>query len=237
MTVCETAGKRHRDTLAGRIVLLQAGELATVGGEDWARFAASWADLPADTFMADGGTYRQRRYAAFEMSRNGMARLPHQPHFQERAYNTLNGGIARWFAPMELAVADSAPFRHILQAMADKVAAHEAQPPAKWLVEAHQFRIVAQAGQPGLPTPEGLHRDGRDWVLICLIGSGNIGGGETLVRDGANRIVLRHRLMQPGEGLLLDDRMVRHATSPITAIAKDAPAWRDTLVLTFARTA
>lgn len=235
MTVCETAGKQHREAPAAGVIHLPAGELAVAGQESWVRFAASWDNLPADTFMADGGSYRQRRYAAFEASRSGIVRLPHRPHFQERAHNALNGGIARWFAPMEPAVADCTPFRHILQVMADRVATHEARPPAAWLVEAHQFRIVAQAGQPGLPTPEGMHRDGRDWVLICLIGSGNIGGGETLVRDGADRIVLRHRLMQPGEGLLLDDRRVRHETSSIEALVPDAPAWRDTLVLTFAR--
>ena len=32
---------------------------------DWPRFADSWNDLELDTYMADGGRYRWRRYAAY----------------------------------------------------------------------------------------------------------------------------------------------------------------------------
>ena len=35
------------------------------GLRDWASFAASWDDLGVDTYMADGGRYRRRRFAAF----------------------------------------------------------------------------------------------------------------------------------------------------------------------------
>ena len=51
--------------------------------------------------MADGGRYRKRRHAAFG-ARAGepIHRKPHQPHYQSRDYNPLNGGIARWFDPV-----------------------------------------------------------------------------------------------------------------------------------------
>ncbi|MEJ0044812.1 MAG: 2OG-Fe dioxygenase family protein [Rhodospirillales bacterium] len=39
--------------------------LETRGLTDWARFSDSWNDLGVDTYMADGGRYRRRRYAAF----------------------------------------------------------------------------------------------------------------------------------------------------------------------------
>ncbi|RJX69618.1 hypothetical protein D6858_03470 [Tsuneonella suprasediminis] len=47
--------------------------------------------------------------------------------------------------------------------------------------------------------------------------------------------MLEHRLTRPGEALLLDDLTVRHGTTPIECAIPGAPAWRDTLVLTFAQ--
>src|SRR5579871_3664331 len=67
---------------------------------DWRAFAASWDDLGLDTYMADGGRYRKRRHAAFRAGPDGISRKPHQPHYQSRDYNALNGGIARWFEPV-----------------------------------------------------------------------------------------------------------------------------------------
>ena len=75
-----------------RALLEQAGPLT-----DWPAFAASWNDLGPDTYMADGGRYRKRRHAVFAVSAGGIVRQPAQPHYQSRDYNTLNGGIERWF--------------------------------------------------------------------------------------------------------------------------------------------
>jgi hypothetical protein len=66
---------------------------------EWPSFAASWEELGVDIYMADGGRYRRRRFAAFAVSAEGVARKAHQPHYQSRDYNLLNGGIERWFEP------------------------------------------------------------------------------------------------------------------------------------------
>src|SRR5437879_53248 len=68
---------------------------------DFDRFTASWSDLPLDTYMADGGRYRRRRHATYAAGRGAIVRQPHQPHFQSREYNSLNGGITRWFEPVQ----------------------------------------------------------------------------------------------------------------------------------------
>ena len=49
---------------------------------------------PMAAATGSGGT---RRSAP---GRTGSARKPHQPHYQSRDYNALNGGIARWFEPV-----------------------------------------------------------------------------------------------------------------------------------------
>lgn len=204
--------------------------LADVTAPSWAGFARSWDDLPVDGHMADGGTYRRRRYGAFRLAGGDLVRLPHAPHFQETDHNPLNGGVERWFDPIAPATVATAPFATIVARTAALVGGE-----ADWRIEAHQFRISAGPGAPGLPTPEGMHRDGRDRVLILLVGSANLRGGVTTIEDAAGRPLARHRLAAPGEALLLDDARVRHGTSPIERIDPALPAWRDTLVLTFAR--
>src|SRR6201997_1290018 len=78
--------------------------LEAAGLRDWDAFAASWEDLGLDAYMADGGRYRRRRFAAFRASSDGITRKPHQPHYQSRDYNPLNGGVERWFLPVADAI-------------------------------------------------------------------------------------------------------------------------------------
>src|ERR1700754_3178861 len=80
---------------AMRPLLLASGALS-----DWDAFRASWNDLALDTYMADGGRYRRRRHAVYAAGDDGLVRMPHQPHYQSLDYNTLNGGVARWFEPI-----------------------------------------------------------------------------------------------------------------------------------------
>lgn len=71
---------------------------------EWPPFAASWDDLGLDTYMADGGRYRRRRFAAFAVSSECIVRKAHQPHYQSRDHNPLNGGIERWFGAVSEAI-------------------------------------------------------------------------------------------------------------------------------------
>ncbi len=65
-------------------------------------FLDSWNRLEQDQYMADGGQYRKRRHATYAIDSAGQrARLmPYQPHYQTVDYNPLNGGVARYFAPI-----------------------------------------------------------------------------------------------------------------------------------------
>src|SRR5438270_1619982 len=80
--------------------------LQPAGLRDSDGFAASWDDLGVDAFMADGGRYRRRRFAAFRAGPDGISRKPHQPHYQSRDYNPMNGGIERWFLPVTDAIGE-----------------------------------------------------------------------------------------------------------------------------------
>lgn len=202
----------------------------------WHDFAASWNDLPEDRHMADGRRYRRRRFAVLDLEGTSLRRAPHQPHFQARAYNRLNGGIARWFESVSDGIA-SHPIICRLVCSAGEVfdTLFADRPPSPWHVEMHQFRIEASRGQSGLPTPEGIHRDGVDGVVVMLIDRQNVASGITELFDPQKRRLGAFTLAQPGDAVFLDDARIFHGVTPITPLNPDLPAIRDVLVVTFQR--
>jgi hypothetical protein len=207
------------------------------GLSDWDGFAASWDDLGVDTYMADGGRYRRRRHAAFSVSAAGARRKPHQPHYQSRDYNALNGGLARWFEPVTEATAGHPALRAILRTCFEifDACTDPATRPAAWHVELHQFRIEARAGEAGQPTPEGLHRDGVDWVMVLLVRRRNVASGQTSIHDLQRRTLGSFTLATPMEAALVDDGRVYHGVTAIAPLVAGEPAYRDVLVATFRR--
>jgi len=206
-------------------LLAAAGPLS-----DWEAFAASWNDLAVDTYMADGGRYRRRRHAVYAVGDEGIVRAPHQPHYQSRDYNALNGGIARWFEPITT-VGDGPSLRTILgfcQRLFGSLMSS-----VRWHVEVHQFRIEARQDMHGLPTPEGLHRDGVDYVLVLLINRRNIGSGTTTIHALDGRPLGAFTLTEPCDAALVDDARVFHGVTPVEPVDPSLPAFRDVLVVTF----
>ncbi|TCZ56768.1 2OG-Fe dioxygenase family protein [Roseicella aquatilis] len=198
-------------------------------------FAASWDRLEVDRFMADGGRYRRRRHANFTARAGvpGHVRGPHRPHFQAVVHNSLNGGVERWFGPMEDAVAASAPMQALLDL--GRAVADARQPGADWFVEVHQFRIEAAAGAPGFPTPEGVHHDGVDFILIGMIARTNLVGGETLITDEAGRELARFTLADRLDTAFIEDARVMHGVTPVQPADAALPSCRDVLVITWTR--
>jgi hypothetical protein len=211
--------------------------LEALGLADWDRFAASWDDLGVDAYMADGGRYRRRRFACFRASPEGIIRKPHQPHYQSRDYNPMNGGIQRWFEPVTEAIGGHPALLAILAAchqLFDRLTPPPVRP-LSWHVEIHQFRIEARPGQEGRPTPEGMHRDGVDWVLVLLVSRVNISEGETSIGDLAKRPLGSFTLTAPLDSAVTDDNRVYHGVTPVTPLDPARPAYRDVLVVTFRR--
>jgi hypothetical protein len=204
------------------------------GSENWRTFADSWNDLVVDAYLAEHGTFRRRRHAVFSLSSDGTAtREPHRPHYQSKTYNTLQGGIERWFEPISAKVADATIFLGIL-ALCARVFGQLARDVVVWDVEVHQFRIEAKPGEVGLPTPEGVHRDGVDFVLVALINRTNIDSGTTTIHDADGVQLGSFTLTHPLDSAFVDDERVFHGVTPIIVIDELRPAFRDVLVVTLA---
>ncbi len=204
-------------------------ELAGCRPSDLAALAPSWDDLPADTYLKDGGRYRRRRHSCFVANGAALAQAPHRAHWQSVEYNALHGGMERWFEPVAPAVVATAAWRQVLLAGAQL--ASSLRGPQPWYIEAHQFRIDTEGGI-GRPTPEGAHRDGVDLVAVFLIDRKGIKGGETRVFAADGPAGQRFTLTEPWCVLLLDDERVIHESTPIQPLMA-GQGHRDTLVLTY----
>jgi hypothetical protein len=203
---------------------------------DWPAFAASWNDLGPDTYLAARGRHRRRRHAVFAADASGgIHREPHQPHYQSLSYNTLQGDIQRWFEPVQPAVAEGASLRHIL-AFSRELFGALAPDTRHWHIEVHQFRIEARADEAGEPTPEGVHRDGVDYVLVLLIDRTNIESGTTTIHAHDGSLLGSFTLTHALDAALVDDARVFHGVTAVTPLDPAQPAHRDVLVVTFKAT-
>ncbi len=176
--------------------------------------------LSRDPYCAGG--YRYRAASRFDCT-DGLRPLPRLPLYQSAEYNPIEGygGIARHYDDLPAPLLRSSA----LEVLAAEWVALIGSPVATLSV--HMIRTRA----PGMPVPEGKHRDGNDWVGIYVAARRNITeeSGVTTVWDRRDRVLL-HDVLRPGELASFDDRLTFHDTSPVAAAEAGEPAWRDVLV-------
>lgn len=209
-----------------RGLLLSRGDLS-----DWDDFVVSWNDLAPDQYLASTGRQRRRRHAVFSCAAGNIQREADQPHYQGLQYNPLQGDIQRWFEPMAAPVASGASMQAILGFCLGLFGRLAPATPA-WHIEVHQFRIEPGGGRSGEPTPEGVHRDGVDYVLVLLVSRVNIVSGMTSIH-AEGRQLGSFTLTHPLDAALVDDARVYHGVTSVDALTPDQPAHRDVLVVTF----
>ncbi|WP_428243343.1 2OG-Fe dioxygenase family protein [Gynuella sp.] len=200
---------------------------------DWQLFADSWHDLKEDPYMADGGHYRRRRHATFSAlpGTDTWRPEPHQPHYQSLSYNPLNGGILRYYEPIADVVKSSCIFVALMNTGC-RIFSRLA-PEASWHIEAHQFRIDANHHQRGLPTPEGIHSDGVDFVMMVLINRHGVEGGISQIFDHRHNLLDEFTLCEPMSMAIVNDREILHGVTAIQQIDPAVEGYRDILVVTF----
>ncbi|WP_086828513.1 2OG-Fe dioxygenase family protein [Streptomyces sp. NRRL B-24572] len=231
--ICSSLSSRSFDLISGdkvKSLLLRRSETAL---DDLEPFRESWSRMPLDGYMADGGRYRRRRHATLSAPpASADYRVePHQPHYQGLDYNNLNGGVARHYEPFEEQSLRGRTMDSLLTLGCDVFG--RLAPYSGWHIEAHQFRIEVSGEEVGLPTPEGVHRDGVTFVLMAMIGRSNATGGESTVFNLDKQPVEKFSLTDVLDVALVNDERVYHGVSPIEQIDPALPASRDVLVITY----
>lgn len=206
-------------------------DLTETALSDWTDIREHWDDLVVDQYMADGGTYRRRRYRelALNVATGELSIHPPRPYNQPRIINHLNGGIERHFAPCNPEFLTNPLVTRLIRTLGE--AFTQATGTTSWNVRLHQNRISATPEQVGQPAPEGMHRDGVTFIMTLLIGRTLIEGGESSIHTPDGTALYRATLHEPGELLIADDHKTLHSVTPITPL--DTAGHRDVLVISF----
>ncbi|RZL57111.1 MAG: hypothetical protein EOP70_04725 [Variovorax sp.] len=203
--------------------------------------------------MHTGDRFRRRRFCKYvvRVSREdagpaGMTfeELDDFGFYQSTAINTYAGGIRRDFAPVEPAIRRNEAVREIVgTCLRALMRCTEAEAEdgdergdgvATWNVYLHQMRIDCSTSMVGQPTPEGLHRDGHDFISMHLMDRAGIEGGTSTLCDTDGRTLMTLTLRDRMDGFLLNDRALLHGVSPITPTT-DAAGHRDMLIVDYNR--
>lgn len=201
--------------------------------KDWVAFAKAWDNLLLDNYMGDGGTYRYRRFSQFYLDTiaDTLVLKNHSSYKQPSYINTLNGDIERYYEALENEQLESHFLQQYLRWLGDIFS--NCSGCDQWLINLHPYRIIASEEKIGKPTPEGLHRDGVDFVTSLMIDRVNIKGGASIVTDNQGLQKDLWEMKNPGDLLLCADDKVLHGVSELTPRHSNQAAHRDVLVVAF----
>jgi len=189
----------------------------------------SYDDCPLDEYMGNGTRYK--RFAQYKMFWDETAgwqfqRLEHRAYVTFKKFNSVAGGIRRAYEP----ILDD--FTPLVRAGAEAFPLDTCE---DWQINVHQNRTRATGGKPGPLTPEGVHHDGHEFVMIAVLRRHNVTGGETrLWRSKEATEPFWSQTLEPGQAVLLDDRAVAHDVTDL-ASADGGPGHRDIVIVAFSR--
>lgn len=182
-------------------------------------------DLPVDPYMK--GNYRFRRLSRFKIDSNHLIKLPHGYLFQSKHYNPLMGDIKREFTELDDAMIGLDDFNKLVFEFSYLCKLN----PEEMEIAVHQIRTTCSANNFGNPAPEGIHRDGTDFIGIFSVDINNIQGGETHLYKSKKDKPVFSKILNPGELLLVNDHEFFHFTTPIKPTSS-GEGTRDVFVLT-----
>lgn len=187
-------------------------------------FKSFFRELPVDPYIQ--GNYRSRRLSRFKFSGNELIKLPHGYFLQGQNYNPLLGDIKREYAELDDALIELEEFKKLLLEFSDYC---KLNPGVE--IGVHQIRISCSPDSYGNPAPEGIHRDGCEFIAIFSVDRENVEGGETHLYVARKEKPVFNKILYPGELLLLNDREFFHFTTPIKP-QSPGQGTRDVFVLT-----
>jgi hypothetical protein len=201
----------------------------------WQRLRQDWDQLELDQYLANGATFRLRRYGRYYWSpaNNALLALPHERYFQPEAENSYAGGISRDFAPLLPATVHSPFLSALVRCTFACLPVAGDRLRQTWEVRIHQIRIVAPSDQPAEPAPEGIHQDGTDFLTLHLVRRHNVVGGKSTIYDRARTPLWCNTMREALDSLILDDQRIMHGVTRVHSADGSTAGMRDLLGVDF----
>lgn len=189
---------------------------------------ASYDDCPVDDYMGNGTRFK--RFSQYRMSWTPdgwqFTLLEHRDYTTFKKFNNVGGGIRRTYLPVQV------DFTPLIKYGAEQIPLDTTE---DWQINVHQNRTRANGGRPGPLTPEGVHHDGHEFVMIAVLRRNNVGGGETRLWESKKaEEPFWNGTLSPGQAVLLDDRAIAHDVTDVTS-ADGRPGHRDIVIVAFSR--
>tara|TARA_R100000808_G_C2135435_1_gene143834 strand:- start:616 stop:1278 length:663 start_codon:yes stop_codon:yes gene_type:complete len=175
------------------------------------------------------GQYRLRRYSTIRLnSGNAFSyiKLPQQEFEQSEHYNKHQGGMSRSFEDLEDEVVGSLGMLDMCDRFLEAGAFGESHP-----IEIHQMRIIT-TGEKTPVSPEGVHRDGYDFIAIVGVDRHNISGGNAQVHKTYGGKPIFDCPLSVGEILMINDRELWHNATDIYRLDPSKDGYMDAFILT-----
>lgn len=208
----------------------QLFKVVTTGiGPDAIRTALN--ETPHDSHF--GEVYRHRSMSRFRVSEDAsVEQLPAMPLYQSNDINPLEGygGIYRDYAELPESLVAAPAFKQLVDVWLRTL------PEGCETFSVHHIRTKA----PGSPVPEGRHRDGYEFVGLCILQRDGVDpkSGLTQFWNRESDELIFEGVLGEGDFAIFDDRDHLHYTSEVTAEQKngagagEATAVRDVLIFT-----
>lgn len=195
--------------------------------------AQAW-QLPRDANYAAGTRYRTlNRYQVHVSPENTQVVEIEDavPYLQSERYNTVLGGIPRYYSPLPSMIAQGRGLMRLLTLLADRLPL--ATPGSDFDVNLHTMRFEAGTDRPCDTSPPGFHKDGEKYIAVVLLGYCGAAGGEVRIQDNARNELASFTMRQMGECYVIDDEIVWHMLTPVRTADGSSFAFRDIVLFDF----
>jgi len=179
-------------------------------------FLLSYHNLPIDLTNKNGFPIRTRRYAnyiiendnfqnnlnIFYTGKNTFSQNVDDSRKEERVFPLIEGKF----------INDDFLLRLMVQCCSlDQLKGNK-----YYDISVHQVRQICYPGVESHNSPEGIHKDGADYIVSALVMNRyNIDGGESIVYDNEKNQIY-NTVLKKGEGIFQDDKRLWHYVTPIT---------------------
>lgn len=217
-------------TLQSHMTLQSQGFVLIDLPEIPAEILDSYDNCPVDEYMGHGTRYKrfsQYRLRPVPQADKGWTfeLLPHRDYTAFKKFNPVGGGMRRTYGSIEV------DFTPLIEFGADALGLDRSE---DWQINVHQNRSRADADRPAPLTPEGIHHDGHEFVMIAVLRKVNVAGAETrLWKPNADEPFWRG-ILDERQAVLLDDRAIAHDVTEVLS-ANGHPAHRDIFITAFSR--
>lgn len=173
------------------------------------------------------GKYRLRAYSVFKHVKgfhtDAFVKLPERAFTQSSEYNKHQGDLERKFDSVSNRAAYSGTLQDLLVLFSKQFDLDDGQE-----IEVHQMRVITQEG--GKLSPEGVHQDGFDRIMMMGVSRHNITGGHLLLYKTKDGDPVVNFPLEDGEIAYLDDTLLWHNGSPLKRIDPSTEGHMDLLI-------